>query len=213
MYADDIASHVLVFMVRCICTELKFALANFATTGITSYQLIPLFWEAVCLLEITRNLWVVATTADGASPNRKFFRLHKALGDVQCDVCYCTKNLYAPHRYIYFFSDAPHLIKTTRNCPMHLGATKGTRYTWNDGQYVLWQHITSMVYEDFNNGLKLLPKLTYEHINLNAYSVMRVKLAAQVLSSTMAAVLKAFGPPKQLALPNSVKWLIVSSTA
>ena len=96
---------------------------------------------------------------------------------------------------------------------MHSGATKGTRYRWNDGQYVLWQHITSMVYEDFNNGLKLLPKLTYEHINLNAYSVMRVNLAAQVLSSTMAAVLKAFGPPKQLALPNSMKWLIVSSTA
>ncbi|PFX29941.1 hypothetical protein AWC38_SpisGene5248 [Stylophora pistillata] len=53
-----------------------------------------------------------------------------------------------------------------------------------------------MVYEDFNDALKLLPKLTYEHINLNAYSVMRVNLAAQVLSSTMAAVLKAFVPPE-----------------
>ena len=67
---------------------------------------------------------------------------------------------------------------------------------WNDGLYVLWQHITSIVYEDFDNGLKLLPKITYEHVNLNAYSVMRVNLAAQVLSSTMAAVLKAFGPPE-----------------
>ena len=134
---NDIASHVLVFMVRGVCTELKFGLANFATTSVTAHQLIPLFWEAVCLLEITCNLWVIATTADGASPNRRFFRLNKALGDVQGDVCYRTKNLYAPQRYIYFFSDAPHLIKTTRNCLMHSGATKGTRYMWNNGLYVL----------------------------------------------------------------------------
>jgi hypothetical protein len=53
-----------------------------------------------------------------------------------------------------------------------------------------------MVYEDLNNGLKLLPRLTYEHVNLNAYSKMRVNLAAQVLSSTVATVLKAFGPPE-----------------
>lgn len=108
MYADDIASHVLVFMVRGICTELKFTLANFATTGITSYQLMPLFWEAVCLLEITCNLWVVATTADGASPNKKFFHLHNALGDVQCDVCY-TQRISMPHTDIYTFLVMHHI--------------------------------------------------------------------------------------------------------
>lgn len=97
---NDIASHVLVFMVHGVCTELKFSLANFATTNITAHQLIPLFWEAVCLLETSCNLWVIATTADSASPNRRFFRLHKALSDVQGDVCNRTKNLYAPHRYI-----------------------------------------------------------------------------------------------------------------
>ena len=210
---NAIASHVLVFMVRGVCTELKFGLANLATTSVTAHQLIPLFWEAVCLLEITCNLWVIATTADGASPNRRFFRLHKALGDVQGHVCYRTKNLYAPHRYIYFFSDAPHLIKTTRNCLVHSGATKGTRYMWNNGLYVLWQHITSMVYEDFDSGLKLLPRLTYEHVNRTAYSVTRVNLAAQVLSSTVATVLDHLGLQKQLVPLNSVKWLIVFLTA
>lgn len=104
---DMIATHALAFLVRGVCTELKFGLAHFATTGITAAQLMPLFWEAVCILETTCNLWVIAATSDGASPNRRFYRLHKPLdGDAVSDVCFRTANLYAPHRYIYFFSDA-----------------------------------------------------------------------------------------------------------
>jgi len=197
---DMIASHALAFIVREMCTELKFALAHFATTGITSGQLMPLFWEAVCILETSCNLWVIAATSDGASPNRRFYRLHKPLdGDADGDLCYRTINLYAPHRFIFFISDAPHLIKTTRNCLRSSGSGTCTRYMWNDGQYVLWQHITALFYQDVDNGLKLLPRLTYEHVNLNAYSVMRVNLAAQVLSASVASVIKAFGPPDAAA--------------
>lgn len=126
--ADDLASHALVFMVRGVCTELKFSLAYFATDGITSYQLMPLFWEAVGVLELSCNLWVIAATSDGASPNRRFFRMHKDMdGNANGDVCYRTINVYAPHRYIYFFSDAPHLIKTTRNCLYSSGHGSCTR--------------------------------------------------------------------------------------
>ena len=192
---DDIATHALAFLVRGVCTELKFGLAHSATTGATAAQLMPLFWEAVCILETSCNLWVIAATLDGASPNRRMYRLHKALdGDSDTDVCHRTINLFAPHRFIYFFSDAPHLVKTTRNCLMHSGSGKCTRYMWNDGQYVLWQHITQIFYQDMDNGLKPLPRLSYEHVNLTPYSVMRVNLAAQVLSASVAAVLKSFGP-------------------
>lgn len=67
---DDVASHALAFLVRGVSRELKFGLAHFATPGITSTQLIPLFWEAVCILETTCNLCVIAATSDGASRNR-----------------------------------------------------------------------------------------------------------------------------------------------
>lgn len=74
---------------------------------------------------------------------------------------------------------------------MRSGSGKSTRYMWNNGLSVFWQHITQIFYQDLDNGLKLLPKLSFEHVNLNAYSVMRVNLAA--------AVLKEFGPPEAAA--------------
>lgn len=195
--ADAVATHALVFLVRGVCTELKFSLAYFTTNGITAIQLMPLFWEAVCILESTCNLWVVAATSDGASPNRSFYRMHTALdGNAGKEVCYGTINLYAPHRFIYFFSDTPHLLKTTRNCLYHSGSGTCTRYMWNDGHYLLWQHIAQLFYQDVENGLKLLPRLTFDHIKLSSYSTMRVNLAAQVLSASVAAVLKAFSPPE-----------------
>lgn len=52
-----------------------------------------------------------------------------------------------------------------------------------------------MFFQDVDNRLKLLLRLTYDYINLNAYSVMRVNLAAQVLSASVASVLKTLGPP------------------
>lgn len=125
--ADEIASHTLVFFIRGVCTELKFSLAYFATNGVTSYKLMPLFWEGVGALEMTCNLWIIAATADGASTNRSFFHMHKALSNNNDNVCHCTVNLYAPERYIYFFADAPHLIMTTRNCLYHSGNGSCTR--------------------------------------------------------------------------------------
>ena len=137
---DAVATHALVFLVRGVCTELKFSLAYFATNGITAAQIMPLFWEAVCILELTCNLWVVAATSDGASPNRSFYRMHTGLdGNAGKEVCYRTINLYAPHRFIYFFSDAPHLLKTTRNCLYHSGSGTCTRYVLCSG--IIFIHI------------------------------------------------------------------------
>lgn len=65
---------------------------------------------------------------------------------------------------------------------------------WNDGLFILWQHITHLFYQDMENGLKLLPRLTFEHINITSFSAMRVNLAAQVLSSSVAAVMKTYSP-------------------
>ena len=48
--------------------------------------------------------------------------------------------------------------------------------------------------EDQECGLQLLPKITYENVYLTPYSVMNVRLAAQVLSTTVNKVLPNYGP-------------------
>ena len=191
----ELATHALVLFVRGLCTDLKFAFANFGTRGVTAYQLVPIFWKAVSILELTCHLSIIATTSDGASPNRKFYRIHFDMdGGAEKDVCYRVVNPFAESlRYIYFFSDAPHLVKTTRNCLMHSGAGRCTRSMWNNGLFLMWSHIRDIYNFDQESGLHCLPRLTNDHINLNSYSVMRVNLAAQVLSHTMASVLRLYG--------------------
>ena len=70
---------------------------------------------------------------------------------------------------------------------------------WNGGKYVVWQYIIQIYNEGQENGLKILPKITSDHVKLTSYSVMRVKLAAQVLSSTMSSVLTQFDRPEASA--------------
>ena len=66
---------------------------------------------------------------------------------------------------------------------------------WNDGMFILWTHISNLYKEDSECGLQYMPKLRSDHINLNAYSIMNVRLAAQVLSETVGKILLKYGPP------------------
>ena len=123
-----VASHLLTLMVRGVFFNLDFPLAHFGTDNITASELFPIVWEGVRHLE-NSGFKVIGITADGASPNRKFFRMHKE-ADESCT--YKTKNPYADNedRDIYFFSDPPHLIKTARNCLSHSYGHGYTRKLW-----------------------------------------------------------------------------------
>ena len=59
--------------------------------------------------------------------------------------------------------------------------------------FLLWNHIADIFYEDQECGLHILPKLCIEHIKLTPYSTMNVKLAAQVVSSSVSKVLLKYG--------------------
>ena len=67
---------------------------------------------------------------------------------------------------------------------------------WNSGLDILWSHVSRFYYENLEMGLHFLPKITQEHKQLNSFSIMYVRLAVQILSSSVAHVLREYGPPE-----------------
>ena len=113
------------------------------------------------------------------------------------DVVYRTLNLYYPSRYMWFFADAPHLMKSTRYCMYHSGSGAGkTRLIWNDGREIVWNHLVRAVQDDGDKGLKLIIKLNAEHIRLNPYSKMNVRLTTQALSESVGKHLSTYHGPE-----------------
>eukprot|EP00794_Sanderia_malayensis_P001918 gene1918-2175_t len=165
---------------------------RYVALGFDEMKIMPIFWKAVCILEVTCMLPVIVTVSDVAAANQKFFKMHTQLdGDADKPVTYRTVNFYAPNRFLLFFADAPHLLKAARNCLYQSGNGRSCLMLHN-GKHVIWQHLCQIVKDDMGNALKICPKLTKEHIELSSYSIMNVRLAAQALSGTTAIILKEY---------------------
>lgn len=109
---QPLAKTMFVLMVRGLFSSMQFPYVQFACRSVSGDQLFDPFWEAVYRLE-RLGLRVLAATADGASTNRKLFNLHRKK---RGEVTYKVENPYAEdNRFLYFFSDPPHLLKTVRN--------------------------------------------------------------------------------------------------
>ena len=190
---DQVATQVLVLMVCGLTSPVKKAIAYFATQSCSGTILFSLLWKAVGYLETYANVRVIAFASDKASPNQAFYQMHKSEDE---EIAYKAKNPFARdgERHIYFFSDAPHLLKTLRNNLANSGSGKKTRLLWNQGHDLLWKHVQDCYEEDTKCQVRKLPKLTSEHIYLNSYSVMRVNLAAQVMSHSVSRVMESYCP-------------------
>ncbi|XP_046553262.1 uncharacterized protein LOC124262759 [Haliotis rubra] len=184
-----LAKSILVVMVRGITTSLKYPFFCLATDGITSATLYPPIWETVRILTIECGLKPLFITCDGATPNRKFFKLHR---DENLQNTFWTLNPYSfPTRKLYFISDVPHLLKTTRNCFSNSGAHNLARNLWKSGKCISWTHIIRLYEDHVETPLfTLCPKLTRHHVHLSSFAKMKVNLAAQVLSKTVADALE-----------------------
>ena len=138
------------------------------------------------------------------SANRRFFKLHSSL--VMPEEVYKVNNPFTSEdRQIFFMSDPPHLIKTTRNCwasqKRILWVSKlinnvangqinvGLLFNFKqNGKEILWKHLIDLYNKcsgasTSTPGLSILPHLKYEHVYLTSFSKVRVDLAAQVSCS------------------------------
>ena len=71
-----------------------------------------------------------------------------------------------------------------------------SRYMWNSGKDIVWNHTSKIAYDGSNRGLKLIPKITDEHVRLTPDSKMNVSLATQVLSKSVSNILYGYYPPE-----------------
>ena len=122
----QLATHMMVFMVRGICSSLKFPYVQFAVKSISGEVLHPVVWGCVEHLEML-GLKVLAFVSDGASCNRKFYSMHA----VESSMPHKITNIYAEEdRPLFLISDVPHLLKTTRNSWANSYAHSRSRHLW-----------------------------------------------------------------------------------
>ena len=114
-----LATTVLVLMVRGLFSQFNFVYASFPSRNLTGDQLVPIMYEGIFRIERC-GLHVMGLTLDGNSVNRKFFKLiglPTTTTTSNTNIKYHTNNPMSMNkRKLLFFSDPPHLIKTSRNC-------------------------------------------------------------------------------------------------
>ncbi|CAK1597856.1 unnamed protein product [Parnassius mnemosyne] len=117
------------------------------------------------------------------------------------------------HKVVTLF-DTPHLLKYFRNLFMKYDVKFRTNITSDNKQGIgitKWSHIRQFYELDNNNpSFVYAPCLTKEHLDPNTKQKMRVKLAAQVLSHSVAAgiyskIAKGDMPTEAVATANVIK--------
>lgn len=123
---QPLATHALSFMMRGLKSSLQAVVATYATHCLTAKMLLNRFWDTVSEAELA-GFRVRSCVSDGASINRKFYKLH-ALDFPDDPVTHRAINSYAKEpRFIYFISDTCHLMKTTRNGLENSGGNRNSR--------------------------------------------------------------------------------------
>ena len=104
-------------MARGLFKHINYPLGYLSSCRFDSAQLFPVLWQATGILEMA-GFKVDAMVSDGASPNRRFYRLHQLADGSNLSndgVVYWAWNHHDKSRKIYFFCDVFQLMKTLRN--------------------------------------------------------------------------------------------------
>ena len=140
-------------------TPLQFSIiCHSSSTYVTFLGSCSNFW--------VRILWVIYARSDWISPNHTYCQLHNTTANNLNRLCYITFKFFTEPRFIYFFSDPPHLLKPQRNPCVIQDLVNHTFYV-EKWQISLLVTILQHYKEDLDRSLKLLPNLTNEHVYLD----------------------------------------------
>jgi hypothetical protein len=189
---DRYANHALVFMVRGIRKNYKQTVAYYFTRDtVKTHQLKQIIVYIIKQLQEV-GLNVVATVCDQGSTNRT------AIKEL------CGENRDRPSPFFFVVDgkrictifDVPHLLKNTRN------ALIDCAIEFSNKKHAKFEHIQAAFNLDQQTRTyRLLPKLKNEYFNFkDSYVKMKVKVAAQQLSHTVAAAIETFADKGKLPI-------------
>ncbi|XP_034237897.1 uncharacterized protein LOC117643252 [Thrips palmi] len=194
-YKPQLAKKVLVYLANGITSTVKDVVAIYSTDILSASHLYERTWEVIYNLE-DAGIRVLSLTCDGASVNRKFLLMHESL-DKKSKYTFCTKNLAAGSRPLFFILDPPHLLKTIRNALGNSFSHKKSRKLWKNNEYLSWK-VIEMLYKLTEGDKFRTHKLTKAHIKLTSFSCMTVLYATQVLSNSVAQSIEDLANHKEM---------------
>ena len=167
-----VANHACVFMIRRLVDKWKQPVGYFFTSGTMSPdRLKSALLDCIDKVQAT-GLVVKVVICDQGSNNRSVVN---SLG-VTVDKPTFKHN----DSTIFAMYDPPHLLKNIRNNLKRSGFQVMN-------EQVSWKYVEQFYDIDSSLPIRMAPKLTAKHINLPPFTAMRVSLATQVLSHSVAA--------------------------
>ena len=193
MKDPHIANHALTFMVKGLAAKWKQPFAYFFTSGpmkadkMRSLTVKAIRWLRSC------GLRCLVLVCDQGSNNRSMLR--------QLGVTIDKPYFIVDDIKVFVIYDPPHAIKNIRNNMKSAGFVL-------DNKKISWSIIEELYRYDSKRDIRLVKKLTKSHVYLNGFGLnMRVKLATQVLSHSVAAAIETLvaikgweGEQKEVAL-------------
>lgn len=185
----EFADHAQVFMVRGLMHNYKQPIYySFSKSATKGPELAKQIKEVVTAVQ-EAGLIVVATVCDQGTNNRQALKL--LLNETRG--VYLRKEKEPKSNVILIndqeiipLYDPPHLLKGIRNNLLN----KNLKYTTKEGvtKTAKWSHIQLLYKENPGyKGIRLMPKLTENHINPEKLNKMKVKFASQLFSRSVAS--------------------------
>lgn len=175
------ATQALVFMVVPVNSRGKLPVAYYLTNKFSGEEQANIVEQILTVVHET-GAEVISFTFDGATSN---ITMSKTLGaDIDSKTLGSSFNHPCTERPIHTFLDICHMLKLVRNN----WSSKQIFYD-NEGNKIKWDYIVELEKIQSQQGLSLANKITKQHVHFQN-NKMKVKLAAQVLSNSVADALE-----------------------
>ena len=178
---DSLCLEALVFLlIPLVSNKMYYPVGYFLVDKITSRVQAELV-KTVLQLTASEGLKIRNITCDGAASNQRMLSLLGCIIDPFDPKSY-FEHPTQPHK-VYATLDVCHMLKLSRN------ALADCKSFFSDEGTISWSYITNLSKMQDDIGLRLGNKLTKKHV-LWYQQKMKVKLAAQTLSSSVADALQ-----------------------